>query len=123
MDVIGSSPVSPTIFLSLLGQFVRPVLRRFEFSTDAKLQFPDMPEGAPHSLKRKRGDPSPARKFKEIVNEVSSDKIVRFFFKPEENLRVGDLLEVTTRSRRSISYGWVSGEHGATYRILKKQAK
>jgi hypothetical protein len=87
------------------------------------LQFPDVPDGDPDSLKRKPGDPPHTRKFNEVVNVVSPDKIVRFYFKPEEKLRVGDLLEVTTRSRRSISYGWVSGEHGATYRILEKKAK
>ncbi|MDZ4083065.1 MAG: hypothetical protein U1E10_09025 [Bdellovibrionales bacterium] len=66
---------------------------------------------------------APPPEFKEIVQQVPPEMSVRFYFKPDEKLQVGDLLEVTTRSRRQISYGWVSGEHGATYRILKKQAK
>ncbi len=67
--------------------------------------------------------PEETGKLKEIVNEVPSGMTLRFFFKPNEKIQVGDRIEITTRTPRSISQGWSSREHGATFRLLSGKSK
>ena len=56
-------------------------------------------------------------------NPELKGKTVRFYFPPKEAIAVGDRLEITTRTRSSISRGWISGEHGATDKKVNKGPK
>ena len=71
--------------------------------------------------KNKTGEP----KVKTIVKETPGLKgtTVRFYFSPGEGIAVGDRLDITTRARSAISRGWISGEHGATYKKVNKGPK
>jgi hypothetical protein len=84
------------------------------------IEFPevDPPLRAP---KNKTGE----GEVKTVVKENPELKgtTVRFYFSPGEGIAVGDRLEITTRTRSSISRGWISGEHGATYKKVKKDQK
>lgn len=86
--------------------------RTFEFpEVDPSLRAP----------KNKTGEP----KVKTIVKETPGLKgtTVRFYFSPGEGIAVGDRLDITTRARSAISRGWISGEHGATYKKVNKGPK
>ena len=101
-----------------IREFLEVLIKVQEHVTLEPVEGPRTPviSSKPEPLAKESDSP----KIKEIKRDVPAGQSVRFYFDPNEKLKVGDRVEVTTRSRQQISYGWVSEEHGATFRVLKQ---
>lgn len=84
------------------------------------IELPAIPE-APTKLTQSGGSSEGSKPHKIIPDDKSKGKTLRFFFPPNEKIKKGENLEIETRSRSSISYGWTSGEFGASYKKISKK--
>ena len=67
--------------------------------------------------------PETNQKSKVKPNLELQGKIRSLYFKSDEPIHKDEQLEIATRSRSSISYGWTSSEFGATYKKMSLQHK